>query len=56
MIEQSSVREIMNQFGDIEPAPLPGWGEIIQQTTDGFLSLPPDADKRRYRISCWTNF
>ena len=45
MIEQNSVREIMNQFGDINPAPLPGWSEIIQQTTDGFLTLPPDADR-----------
>lgn len=45
MIDQNSVREIMNQFGDIEPAPLAGWSEIIQQTTDGFLTLPPDADR-----------
>jgi hypothetical protein len=45
MIEQNSVRDIMNEFGDVEPSPLPGWGEIIQQTTDGFLSLPPDADR-----------
>jgi len=43
--EQNSVREIMNQFGDVTPPPLPGWGEIIQQTTDGFLTLPPDADR-----------
>lgn len=45
MVEQKSVRDIMNQFGSIEPAPLTGWAEIIQQTTDGFLSLPPDADR-----------
>ncbi len=43
--EQDSVREIMNKFGDIEPPPIPGWDEIIQQTTDSFLQLPPDADR-----------
>jgi hypothetical protein len=45
VIEQDSVREIMNQFGNITPPPLSGWSEIIKQTTDGFLSLPPDADR-----------
>jgi hypothetical protein len=44
-IEQNSVREIMNNFGDISPPPIPGWSEIIQATTDSFLQLPPDADK-----------
>ena len=44
-IEQDSVREIMNNFGDISPPPIPGWSEIIQATTDSFLQLPPDADK-----------
>jgi hypothetical protein len=43
--EQDTVKEIMNEFGDVRPPPLPGWSEIIQQTTDGFLSLPPDADR-----------
>jgi hypothetical protein len=43
--EQDSVRAIMNKFGDVAPPPLPGWGEIIQQTTDSFLQLPPDADR-----------
>jgi hypothetical protein len=45
IVEQDSVREIMSQFGAAIPPPLPGWGEIIQKTTDGFLQLPPDADR-----------
>jgi hypothetical protein len=43
--EQDSVRGIMSKFGDVKPQPLPGWDEIIQQTTDSFLQLPPDADR-----------
>ena len=45
IIEQDSVRDIMNQFGAADPPPVPGWNEIIQKTTDGFLQLPPDADR-----------
>jgi hypothetical protein len=45
IVEQDSVREIMSQFGAAIPPPLPGWSEIIQKTTDGFLQLPPDADR-----------
>jgi hypothetical protein len=44
-MELESVREIMNELGDVEPAPIPGWSEVIQATTESFLSLPPDADK-----------
>lgn len=53
-VEQNSVREIMNKFGDASPAPLPGWGEIIQQTTDSFLQLPPDADRGDIAIAAGT--
>jgi hypothetical protein len=45
MAEQSSVKQIMESFGDIEPAPIPGWSEIIEATTTGFLQLPNDADR-----------
>jgi hypothetical protein len=45
MVEQDSIRDIMKKFGDVNPSPIPGWSEIIQQTTDSFLQLPPDADK-----------
>jgi hypothetical protein len=45
LAEQGSIREIMNNFGDIRPAPIPGWSDVIQQTTNDFLKLPPDADK-----------
>jgi hypothetical protein len=45
MPELQNIREIMAAFGSIQPAPLPGWQEVIQQTTESFLTLPPDADK-----------
>ena len=45
VMELESVRDIMNELGDIEPSPIPGWDEVIQVTTESFLSLPPDADK-----------
>jgi hypothetical protein len=45
IIEQDSVRDIMSQFGNITPPPIPGWNEIIQKTTNNFLQLPPDADR-----------
>ncbi len=44
-LEQDSVKEIMNSFGDVTPPPMPGWNIIIQETTDAFLGLPPDADR-----------
>ena len=43
--ELQSVKEIMNEFGSIMPAPLEGWTDIINKTTEQFLQLPPDADK-----------
>jgi len=45
IIEQDSVRDIMSQFGNVGPPPVPGWSEIIQKTTNNFLQLPPDADR-----------
>jgi hypothetical protein len=45
IMELESVREIMNELGDIDPSPIPGWSEVIQATTESFLSLPADADK-----------
>jgi len=45
IIEQDSVRDIMSQFGNVVPQPVPGWSEIIQKTTNNFLQLPPDADR-----------
>ncbi len=51
IMEQDSVREIMTEFGNIVPAPIPEWNIIIQQTTDGFLQLPPDADRSDIAIA-----
>ncbi len=41
----SAIKEIMEEFSSIEPAPLLDWNNIIIKTTDNFLSLPPNADK-----------
>jgi hypothetical protein len=43
--ELHNIRQIMEEFGAIDPPPIPEWQETIQQTTDAFLTLPPDADK-----------
>jgi hypothetical protein len=43
--ELQNIRQIMEEFGAIEPVPITEWQEVIQQTTDAFLTLPPDADK-----------
>jgi hypothetical protein len=43
--EVSSVSEIMDEFSLINPAPIPGWKDILLETTRNFLSLPPDADR-----------
>jgi hypothetical protein len=51
VIEQNSVREIMTKFGAVVPVPIAGWSELIQQTTDGFLQLPPDADRSDIAIA-----
>ena len=45
ILEQLSVRDIMGELGKINPSPIPGWDTIIQETTEGFLKLPPDADR-----------
>jgi hypothetical protein len=41
----SSVSSIMEKFGKVEPAPIEGWSEIIKETTQAFLKLPPQADR-----------
>jgi hypothetical protein len=41
----SSITEIMNEFATVNPPPIPGWEDILLETTRNFLSLPPDADK-----------
>ena len=33
----------MKEFSDIQPAPVPIWSTIVQNTYDNFMSLPPDA-------------
>lgn len=43
--QQSSVRDIMSDFGTINPPPLHGWVDIIEETTNSFLQLPTDADR-----------
>jgi hypothetical protein len=43
--EINSVRDIMVELSEVVPGPIPGWKEIIIETTDRFLGLPPDADK-----------
>ena len=35
----------MEDFSSITPAPIPNWREILLETTQKFLSLPPDADR-----------
>lgn len=37
--------QIMNELGDVEPAPLPGWSAIIENTTTQFMRLEPGADR-----------
>lgn len=43
--ELRSVEEIMTEFGGIYPTVIPEWKEIIQETTQNFLKLPPNADR-----------
>ena len=40
-----SVDEIMSEFGEITPQPIPGWQEVIAITTKKFLELPPDSKR-----------
>jgi len=41
----SSVTDIMKEFGSIQPPPIPGWQEVILETTTQFLKLPPSAER-----------
>jgi hypothetical protein len=43
--QASSVLSIMEKFGKVEPAPIANWMEIITETTQAFLKLPPQADR-----------
>ena len=49
-VESSQIRsilpvtEIMDEFSQMDPAPINNWKEIIVETTKEFLKLPPDAD------------
>ena len=52
--ELQNIRQIMGEFGAIEPAPISGWQDIIQQTTEAFLTLPPDADKGDIAVAAGT--
>lgn len=40
-----SVKEIMAEFGEISPPPIPDWNGVIAETTVRFLELPPNADR-----------
>jgi len=37
------MEEIIREFGQIAPPPIPIWSEMLQTTYDNFLTLPPDA-------------
>lgn len=43
--ELLSVKDIMDEFGEITPAPISDWNEVIKDTTTRFLELPPGADR-----------
>jgi len=44
-MELLSITQIMEDFGTINPPPIPGWQQLLALTTKNFLSLPSDADK-----------
>ena len=44
-IEHTSIKDIMTEFGNIQPQPINNWNTILLETTDQFLKLPPDADR-----------
>lgn len=41
----ASMEETMLELANINPQPVSGWKEIINDTTKGFISLPKDADR-----------
>jgi hypothetical protein len=43
--ELHSVEEIMSEFGEISPPPIPDWNAVIAETTTRFLELPPNTDR-----------
>lgn len=40
-----SMESVMTQFGNLNPEPIAGWKEIINDTTQSFLKLPKDANR-----------
>jgi hypothetical protein len=40
-----SVEEIMTKFSDIDHPVVSDWKEVIQETTQNFIQLPPNADR-----------
>jgi hypothetical protein len=40
-----TMEESIGRFGAVQPAPLPGWNELIRLTIDGLKRLPADAHK-----------
>lgn len=43
--ELLSVEQIMTEFGEIVPPPIPDWNGVIIETTKQFIALPRDADR-----------
>ncbi len=43
--ELTSMEEIMNELGELNPEPVEGWNEIINETIQSFMKLPKDANR-----------
>ena len=43
--EITPVMDIMNDLGNVQPAPIAEWNSIIRETTGAFLKLPANADR-----------
>ena len=41
----STVEEIMGEFGEMDPAPIDGWSELVNRTTVEFLKLTGNIDR-----------
>lgn len=54
--EHSTVETILTKFSEVNPSPIPEWKDVIQETIQAFLKLPPramrsDMVQARARIS-----
>jgi hypothetical protein len=49
--ELLSVRDIMAEFGEITPPPIPGWQDVMTETTKRILELPPGAEREDITIA-----